>query len=1524
MNASSFDNLEDVSDASNSQDRTESTPPGPDEHNDPQQRDYAAGGRVDADSPVAAPESAADDESTHDDSARDESIENVPAREDLPAGDLAGADAPSDPVDPVAAKLDEWVEHMATIGGRDTLLNYRDSRDGSIDFTGAHPSGVAQLLAGRATRLSSLIRDHEMLSDARRRAKTLRAKTEQLRAERGLSAAYLAIGLANWNGAQGGMTHDICAPVLLRPIMLHPRGHRLKDIEVTLADEAVVNPALVRFLATVHDVHIPVDEWNALANRPGSFDPAPVLDRLRKLVRRLPGFTVVQRLIVSTFADVRGPFEGETIDRTHPVIAGLSGEPDTVAQLRDDVARADIAEADLNEAVPLRDRDPESELLVVDADGDQQAAIDIVLSGAHLRLDTPPGTGATQTSVNMTAALAHEGKRVLYVSENADSLDDFIARSRDAGLSDFVLDARGSRRDRQRSLIAMISADEQATRPDRDEVIETLRQYRHELDAHSHALHRRRDPWGVSAYEAMEHLAQLTSAKPAPSTRVRLDSDMLTMADGKRHRILRDLDRLSELGAFTLDVEDTAWFGAYLPSDADAAAAQTTAREVADELLPSLRTDMTTLADRADLRPAVTTDAWGKQIAVLLGIRETLDKLTPDVFDQPLGDMIAATGTSGYRSEIGAPMGSMTRRRLKKLAREFVRPGVQVDNLHKALVEARSQRADWLRLSAHDGTPKVPRGLLDLRERYDKLSAALDRLEPVLEPTPDGGNLSEMRIDELAARLEALRDDEDALTDLPERTELDGKLRTAGLADLVDDLRSRRVEHAVVGNEFELAWWASVLQEMAGADPAVGGHDGDHMRRIAGEFRIADRRHLDLGSDRVRWSLAGAWKGAIAAHPDQAGIVRESLRSKTAELDSLVRRAPDVTGALAPVWLMSPLHVPAELPPGEFFDTVIIGDAGRLSVAEALPAISRARQVVVLGDDRLLGPSTFTVGADRRFAPSGGAEPVAGSLFSELDGLIPTRRLHNSYRNGPDKLVQFANRHFYESTIRSMPAAWPGDESGLKFAHVADGTGAPDPATDQVESVDAEVRRVVQLVLEHARNHPRESLAVVTLSAVHAERVNDLLQRTLLEHPYVGSFFSDRVSEPFTVLDCEHLHGLTRDAIIFSLGFGRTPHGRTLHRMGKLSSPGGERYLAAAITRARSRTTVVSCFTAHDFENNKLAHGAALLPLLLADVAGESLADDEPDTAEPSAAGAEIDAEDDRRDDGEQADGPVGEPDPLLSDLADRLLRRGLYARVNYAGELDLAVAGLESDTGMVVAVESDGVRYRQIRSIRQRERMRPEDLARRGWRYVRVWTTDVFADPQAEADRIFDAWQEAVEDLSAQAVLGAARAAAEVFRRKGERPRLTPGLPMTAYSDDDLDAMLEWIRSDGVERSDADLVELLRTALAQKRRSRITDTALVTAVKRYRAGLRAKSAARPAGERHENDAPEPSKENTTTGETTDSKQTQPKLARDQNRRGAPDPIVPRRAPSDDDREWGDGTDSNDERLLSERPPHWQ
>lgn len=1482
----------------------------------------------------------------------------------------------------------EWKKQAAHLGGRDTMLHFRDSRDGSIDLSGAHPSGLAQLLAGRATRLSSLIRDHDILTDARRRAKSIRSKAEQLDNERGIRTAHLALGFASWTEKDAKFKFN--APVVMRHITLVPRGSRVEDYEIVLDNEITINPALVQHLREEYDLDVPVDEWVDATGGPHGFDPGPALDRLRDLGQNVPGLRINHRLIISTFANIANPFSTDYLPTQHPVLRALAGDEDVRASLggpsyvpqpgvlpdekiaaaekaeaeqkraeakrvagvaaaaesadkdtepagdeksapeatsadaaksgaesktaetaegdlAEDAAEsadesatsgektgekaasekpaaenasseafagaADAADADADEdygqptvpisdepldaaepvtaaesavdtttddektstdaeavsattektapaaeadgedvvpaalqepITPLPDRKPQEEFLVIDVDGDQQAVVDAAVSGHSVVVDTPPGTGATQVAVAVATTLAHTGKSVLFLAQTSDALDDFSARLGEVGLSDFAVDTRAGTDDIRKQLIGLIASAEKSERPDLSHLLTELNEQRATLADHVSSLHRRRKPWDVSVYETMQHLAELTSGDDSPQTPVRFDEDILGASDDRRNILRGKLGELAGLGAFTLDVEDTVWFGADLKSVAEAEAARTVAERIG-RMIPDLVAATEPVLQKAKLNPRRNVDDWSRAIRVLLRVRKTLDNFAPDIYDHRLDDLIAATGTPEYRADVGVEMGMMQRRRLRKSAAEFLRPGAEVADLHEALIDVRAQRVILSDLAGHDGRPQIPRGVLEADEILQSLEADMAKLAPILETTPDGGDLGSMLIEELQARAEAMGSDSENLADLPERSRLQRELDGEGLGDLMADLRRRKVDESLVGPEFDLAYWASVLQTMAGEDPAIGRHDGAALHQVAEGFRENDRAFVAAGASRLRFNHAQAWKRGIESDPIAAGVIKQELLSKHTSTKRISTQAPELLTTLAPVWMGSPYTVPELFSALPLFDAVVIADAGRLSVADVVPGITRARQVISLGDSRLLGPRPFSIAVDR-FGMDDGKHPR--SVQDRLGEFLPRMRLSNSYRLSPVGLIDLANRHFYDSTISTLPTAHTGEGSGLEFSYVADGRGPTDIGTGRVESPDAEVKRVVDLVLKHARNRSRESLAVVALTPHHAQRVATAISRAMKDLPYVAAFFNDSSKEPFVVTDAERVQGMSRDAVIFTLGYGRTVHGRVIHDFGPLSGPDGRRILAATMTRARKRLTLVSSIEAEDFDRSKLNGGAVMLPQLLEEVATG----------------------------GVHQPGPHGEIyDPLFNDIADRLLQLGVVAHEHYNG-IDLAVANsTEDEHGMIIAVAGDGPEYASMRSLRQRDRVLPEQLSRRGWKFMRVWSTDAFVDPQSETEKIFEAWRATVETMSPQAVLNAARAASVVVGRTGSRPKLVPGLPMHKYSAEGLDQMIDWIQSDAVVRGDGEIKDLLRTALAQKGNSSRGDSQLQAAVDRYR-----------------------------------------------------------------------------------------
>ena len=133
-----------------------------------------------------------------------------------------------------------------------------------------------------------------------------------------------------------------------------------------------------------------------------------------------------------------------------------------------------------------------------------------------------------------------------------------------------------------------------------------------------------------------------------------------------------------------------------------------------------------------------------------------------------------------------------------------------------------------------------------------------------------------------------------------------------------------------------------------------------HERQIA-EFRKLDLARIDF----ARYEVAAAHYRNIPHVSTTAGglgIVQREMQKKRSHLPirKLIERAGAAVQSIKPVFMMSPLSVAQFLAPGSVqFDLVLIDEASQVEPVDALGAIARASQVVVVGDDRQLPPSRF-------------------------------------------------------------------------------------------------------------------------------------------------------------------------------------------------------------------------------------------------------------------------------------------------------------------------------------------------------------------------------------------------------------------------------------------------------------------------------------------------------------------------------------------------------------------------------------
>ena len=674
------------------------------------------------------------------------------------------------------------------------------------------------------------------------------------------------------------------------------------------------------------------------------------------------------------------------------------------------------------------------------------------------------------------------------------------------------------------------------------------------------------------------------------------------------------------------------------------------------------------------------------------------------------------------------------------------------------------------------------------------------------------------------------------LNQLPEAHRLWEDLRTLGLWPFMTEVEHDGIAGPNVTAALGYCWLASIYEAELLRDPRAGTIGAEYHSRTVTEFREADARHIAQTPERIKRVIAERIIQARNQFPDQSELVAHEAGKKRRHipLRKLFRDAPDVIGALKPCWVMSPLEV-SQLLPGDrpYFDVVIFDEASQVTPADAIPAIFRGHQLVVAGDQRQLPPTSFFRGAsgddDEAYdeyedAPDGGTKDFE-SILDVITTFVPFRALGWHYRSRDERLIAFSNVHFYDRSLMTFPGVLR--EGCLRSVRVP----APSPGMDANESAQAEVRAVVAEVLDQLRTRPEESLGVIALGIQHSNRISEALRLARLADPSLEPFFADDRDESLFVKNLERVQGDERDAIILSVGYGkRNADGRLSYHFGPILQESGDRRLNVAITRARNRMTAVSSFGAEDMDPARTTgRGVDLLRRYL----------------QYAASGGE-----------DLGDGPREHPqlNPFEISVRDALTAAGIpvIAQYGVCGYWIDFVASRPDEPGrFVLAIECDGASYHSQPTTRDRDRLRQNQLEALGWQFHRIWSTDWFANPQSETERVKEAYDDAVArgrrvlnaptggastaGTASEAIAWHASAPRVATHERGPRPSVPPGLPIDVYSALELMALIDWIESDTLLRTEDEILLDTMRELGFQRRGAKIEAAIRGAVSKAR-----------------------------------------------------------------------------------------
>lgn len=595
--------------------------------------------------------------------------------------------------------------------------------------------------------------------------------------------------------------------------------------------------------------------------------------------------------------------------------------------------------------------------------------------------------------------------------------------------------------------------------------------------------------------------------------------------------------------------------------------------------------------------------------------------------------------------------------------------------------------------------------LIDILFQFNKINTIsladfIDKFDVEVIQLIDGD------IIDILPKLKDMLDSMDLLDAHAQRLEIIQKLEDHHAKQFLDFAIENKMSIKKLSNFYEYAFWqATILYEVA-KEPIYQEFSGLGIEGVLEDYKRFDQMHLETNKAYIVSKLSNC-------RPDESIMIGSKFSLLVKEYNKSRKQKPirllleeifDLILDIKPVFLMSPLSVSTYLNSQvNMFDAVIFDEASQVFAWDALGAIYRGKQCIIIGDSKQMPPSNFftSVVEDEE-----NYENEMESILDRGSSVFKTKRLNWHYRSKSEELISFSNQNFYDNRLITIPQAknhQPG--FGIDFHYVM-GNYEVKARTNLIEA-----KYIVGLVLEHAKTKQNQSLGVVAFSNAQADLIQDLIDEAQQEYPEVREFFNEQRKEPFFVKNLESVQGDERDVILFSICFGYTKEHKFYQRFGPLNTLGGERRLNVAITRAKTNVCVISSIHASDIKVDQTESlGVAMLKKYLAYAEAAST---------PKHASYDS-------------------TDGVISSITKFLNKSG-YLVQNHIGsssfKIDIAI--MDKTTGEYkTAIMVDGPTY-QIGNCSDANALQERVLTRLGWKFLRVFSTKWVFQQKLEQERI-------------------------------------------------------------------------------------------------------------------------------------------------------------------------------------------
>ena len=1238
---------------------------------------------------------------------------------------------------------EDWKRHDITAGSFETfndLYEYADSINASL----------------KQNRIHSWFDPTSLSKNAIKLYRDSRSALE----ENGVNSLYLAMGVLKWfdytrTGKVAQTPHY--APIILIPIELIKRpanvGYMIKERD----DDPVVNRTLLEFLRQQFGMDI--TGLNPPPNDGVGIDVLKILTIVRKAVEERANWKVIDCTFISNFSF--GQFMMWNDIHSH------------VDSLRDNKIVDSLISGNLtwDPTVPS-DIDEDEALLPVPVDASQLHAIKMAANDISFVLHGPPGTGKSQTITAMIANALYKGKTVLFVAEKQAALDVVYGRLKKIGLENFCLELHSNKAKKSKVLEQLrksVDIRVWGMATDYESKLSEINGMRRKLDSYVNELHMTRR-CGMSIRELIDAYESI----PEYDKKLKIDKKLVLNLTNE------DLEKQSQL------IGNLFAAGSAIDSFADNPLAdvkcttysQSLRRSVESfydeycEALDQLQTEGSNLADQLRWNAPCTYSEWqeiyalsqlvlGKpvenipygnnrlQAYVVVGIKknnatkefddfkaEFDSKYNENVFSADV-DSIKNRYTAAQRKIFGKQKAtdavlSDLQKYLKVPADINCLDAIKADITRLEQLRSEKEACDEAAISIWNGRyDEIVSGASAFHDAYENVTSKENELKEILVITIPlneqdwigGKKLYVGRICENAS----------GLRDWIVYQSIRKECNSAGIGQLCQLYEEGYSQEEILPLYYK-AIYKELIWQIIDESSTLNSFSGSTFEFSVEKYKRAEEEYLSLTKDELFYKLTHnlPTRAGDPAVSKELTLLKKAISSggRGMSLRSLFDSILHILTRLCPCLLMSPMSVAQYLTTdSDKFDLVIFDEASQVPTSQAIGALARGENAVIVGDPNQMPPTNF-FNSDLSEEENIQLDDLDSILDDCLALGMPDTHLLWHYRSRHESLIAFSNKNYYDSSMFTFPSV-NDRERRVKMCTV-NGTYArhAEKKSDNgknLKEAEAIVKEVVRRFNDPLLHD--QSIGIVTFNMKQCDLIKDLIDEECKKNvefdrwAYPKKYLTkdskvnpDDIEELF-VKNLENVQGDERDIILFSIGFGPDENGKIYYNFGPLNREGGWKRLNVAVSRSRKEMIVFSSMSADMIDINKSSND------------GVNQLHDFLKYAETGILGDDISKEN------FHAKG-------ITLQICKALENAGYKTQKNVGSsalKIDVAVVNPYDEDEYLLGIMLDGDSYKNTENTRDRELSQRSVLEGLGWSTYRMWTMDWWDNKEKELKNLLD-----------------------------------------------------------------------------------------------------------------------------------------------------------------------------------------